>query len=106
MITSSASATTKRETLPPSEWEKLPPFPKILLGDNIPWINTTEYGVCPGCKNKPLTPDMYCLRCDRWGRDELNHVEVIVHPHHQPAMMSTLRERVNKIRQGRRRRAP
>jgi hypothetical protein len=95
------SATTKREEVPISDWEKLPPYPRILLGDNIPWINVVDSGVCPGCHDQPLTSEMYCLRCDRWGRDDFGEVVITEHKPVPPMMLSSLRDKVNRIRANR-----
>ena len=52
------------------------PRPTLLLGQGLtPWpgpaIGPGEVGPCPGCGSGRLGPQMYCLRCDRWGLDHL-----------------------------------
>jgi hypothetical protein len=44
------------------------PVPKILLGQSFMWSNKC-FDTCPVCKGLPLQTDMYCLYCNRWGRD-------------------------------------
>ncbi len=48
------------------------PVPTLLVGIGLtPWPGPEQgrSSPCPACGSAPLTPDAYCLRCDRWGRD-------------------------------------
>ena len=50
------------------------PYPNLLIGQGLsPWPGPARDHAppCPACRNRPLCPNAYCLRCDRWGRDEL-----------------------------------
>ncbi len=50
------------------------PRPTLLIGQGLtPWPGPGEdvRTDCPACGNLGLQPHMYCLCCDRWGRDGL-----------------------------------
>jgi hypothetical protein len=54
--------------------EDLPP-PSQFLGMGLtPWpgpMLLESESPCPVCGNRPLSPQVYCLYCDRWGLDDL-----------------------------------
>ncbi len=51
------------------------PYPTMLIGQGLtPWPGPspgpTPAAPCPACRDRRLVPHAYCLRCDRWGRDD------------------------------------
>jgi len=51
------------------------PWPTVLIGLGLtPWPGPGEFSKaeCPACSGRTFRHSMYCLYCDRWGRDRPN----------------------------------
>lgn len=46
------------------------PYPRVLR-EGSAWINAGD-SQCPVCLGGSLATSEYCLRCDRWGLDEID----------------------------------
>ena len=61
--------------------------PRLLIGQGLtPWPGPAPLRNerCPACDGKLLKPFMYCLCCDRWGRDHPDAVETKPCQHNGP----------------------
>jgi hypothetical protein len=56
------------------------PYPTVLVGAGTALWDNVKRDICPGCNNRPLKPNEFCLRCDSWGLDKFlqNHLVKIM----------------------------